>query len=441
MPIDETRYMAVIWEMWARGNQFLPTLNFQPYYQKAPLLFWLIELGWSLFGVSRAAAMAVLFAIAALIMLFVQRLGVALFPGRAGMRERMPWIVLGSVAFALYATVILFDLLLTACVLAAVLAAMRASRDKGLAFTLLTGFCIGLGLLAKGPVVVIHLLVPFACYPLWRDEGAGVPPRQFYRRMLLALGVGFVVVCFWLVPAFYQAGTDFAYNLIWKQSVGRVNGTVESAHVRPFYFYLAFVPVLLLPWALSPHLWRVRPIAMVRRMTDRREKRILAYLAIWIVWTFVVFSLISGKQPHYIVPVLAPVCLLFGYFLADGKMSLIRMGAGIVIAAFVVGQAIAALTIFKRYDLEPLAGFVAAHQDAEWGFAGQVRGEITFLARLRKPLVVVDPKDPDAWLKAAPNRYLIQEVDGPGKQGDGVVMRQPMRGDWFVVKASPPAAQ
>ena len=48
---DETRYAEIPREMVATGNWVLPTLNFEPYYDKPPLLYWLCALNYSLFGV------------------------------------------------------------------------------------------------------------------------------------------------------------------------------------------------------------------------------------------------------------------------------------------------------------------------------------------------------------------------------------------------------
>src|SRR6185295_18388622 len=51
LPVDETRYASVAWEMWNRGDFLVPHLNGVPYSDKPPLLFWLFHLGWRLFGV------------------------------------------------------------------------------------------------------------------------------------------------------------------------------------------------------------------------------------------------------------------------------------------------------------------------------------------------------------------------------------------------------
>ena len=51
IPLDETRYASVAWEMWYRQDYLVPHLNGMPYHHKPPLLFWLYDVGWSLFGV------------------------------------------------------------------------------------------------------------------------------------------------------------------------------------------------------------------------------------------------------------------------------------------------------------------------------------------------------------------------------------------------------
>ena len=56
LPVDETRYLSVAWEMRAHGNWLVPHLNGAVYSHKPPLLFWLINLVWSVTGVSAFAA-------------------------------------------------------------------------------------------------------------------------------------------------------------------------------------------------------------------------------------------------------------------------------------------------------------------------------------------------------------------------------------------------
>ncbi|CAH2404515.1 hypothetical protein MES5069_420074 [Mesorhizobium escarrei] len=81
----------------------------------------------------------------------------------------------------------------------------------------------------------------------------------------------------------YSTGSDFAYGLVWEQFAGRVSGSARGVHVRPFYFSLLLLPVVLLPWGLSPGLWAARPWARLRDRNDvsQRDFRTLQFLAVW----------------------------------------------------------------------------------------------------------------------------------------------------------------
>ena len=52
LPVDETRYLAVAWEMRVGGHWLVPRLNGEIYSHKPPLLFWLVNLVWTITGVS-----------------------------------------------------------------------------------------------------------------------------------------------------------------------------------------------------------------------------------------------------------------------------------------------------------------------------------------------------------------------------------------------------
>lgn len=413
LPVDETRYLSIAWEMFSRRDILVPTLNFQPYFQKPPLLFWLIDLSWAVFGVRRAAALVVIFTAASLVMVLTQRLARTLLPNEEGIAARMPWIVLGSVVFAIYSSLILFDLLLTVFLLGAILALVRFARRGKMRHLVLAGLMVGLGLLSKGPVIFIHLACPIALYPLWRNPISDISPGRFYRGVPILLVVALAIGLAWLAPALYRTGGDFAVKLVWRQAAGRLAGSIEGAHARPFYFYLPLVPVAVLPWAFYPDLWRELHKRKARRGDeDRRQDRIVRFLALWCLIVLFAFSLISGKQPHYLLPLLPAVTILFGCLMSRIPVADLRRGALIVFGLLAIGQIVASRYAFPRLDLAPLAQFVADHRDAEWGFAGSYQGEVTFLARLEKPFVILDRASVADWLKQDPKRFAITEMQG-----------------------------
>ena len=330
--------------------------------------------------------------------------------------ERVAPSRVGNLVFAIYASLILFDILLTVFVLAALLCYITFSKSGGMRLALLAGLFLGLGLLTKGPVVLLHAGWAVVSYPLWRDRQADIAPGRFFAGVGLSLVAMLVVGLAWLVPTIAQMGSDFAYSLVWKQAAGRVTGTLKAAHARPFYFYLLLFPLLFIPWIFSPHLWRSRPLALWREKASEADRSALLLLVPWALGVLLSFSLISGKQPHYLVPILPAVVLVTACFTTKVPPAAIRIGAVLTVAALCIGQGIAWKTAFRRYDLTPLAEFVRQRQDVPWAFSGDYQAQITFLARLTKPLDVIDDAGEAEWSALHPDGYVIERF---GKLPEG----------------------
>ena len=96
LPVDETRYLAVAWEMWLRDDFLVPYLNGEAYHHKPPLLFWLMHAGWSVFGVNEwwPRLVAPLFALAAL--WWTGRLSRLLWPDDTTAASLAPIVLVGA---------------------------------------------------------------------------------------------------------------------------------------------------------------------------------------------------------------------------------------------------------------------------------------------------------------------------------------------------------
>ena len=91
-------------------------------------------------------------------------------------------------------------------------------------------------------------------------------------------------------------------------------GRVEKsfAHSRPFWWYLPLLPVMLFPWIFWPRLWR-GGITL-----PRRDQWQLRFALVWWLPAFVAFSFISGKQPHYLLPMFPAFALMAASRMANG---------------------------------------------------------------------------------------------------------------------------
>lgn len=318
LPVDETRYLSVAWDMWRRSGFLVPYLNGHPYSDKPPLLFWLMIAGWHFFGTVEWWPRLVA-PLAALVSLALTRhLAVVLWPSRPLPRDLAPMLLVGTVFWMLYQTLTMFDMLLAATALLALIGLLRAWRHGGWLGFALAGVAIGLGVLAKGPAILLHVLPAALLAPLWagRLEEAPATPvggwGWWYKGIGLAVGIGAAIGLAWAVPAGISGGAAYREAIFWGQSAGRM---VQSfAHARPVWWYAAILPGLILPWLLWPRLWW-----SIGRTSGLFGDGGVRFALIWFAVAFVAFSLISGKQLHYLLPEFPALALLAARLLAGSE--------------------------------------------------------------------------------------------------------------------------
>lgn len=468
-PVDETRYAAVAWEMWSRGDFLVPYLNGAPYSHKPPLLFWLMHLGWALFGVNDwwPRLVAPLAALASLAL--IAQLARRLWPQEAQPAVLAPWIAFGSLLWLVFSTLTMFDMLVVLFTLLGLLGVVRAWREGGVRGFVELGVALGLGILAKGPVILLHVL-PVALAAPWWALDSRPRWRTWYGGIGAALLLAAAIGLAWAVPAGLAGGAEYRTAIFWGQTAGRMHESFH--HSFPWWWYLALLPLLLFPWSLWPPLWR--GLWRLRRAAPQAGVR---FCLAWLVPVFVVLSLVAGKQPHYLLPLFPGAALLAAFALAHSddtrrdfdaipvalglgalaavwiyavnnpqKFDLasaagLSMAPGIVMAVcafavlftahaalsrrvqavvlacvLVLGAAFAGLldAVGPTFDLRPLAGRVATLQAQGRPIAhlGKYHGQLQFLGRLRHPLAVVTEDDLAAWFAQHPDGYLIGTLYG-----------------------------
>lgn len=280
VPVDETRYLQVLREA-REGGWLLLRLNGEPYTHKTPLLFWL---AWALarLGPSLETAARLLPGLLSAL--------VVVATGAIGRRVGAPgaaWLQAALLLPLAYAQVLMFDPLLAAGVWL-VLWAFAAGRS-GLAAAAATA-----ALLAKGPVALVHLVpLMVALAP------EGWSRRRVAGRAALVLGAGLVALAAWALAAVAQVDPELRRQLLWGQTASRVAGEA-APHSEPWWYYLPVLPLVFLP-ATGALLGALREACR----GDRLARRLAGAIAAAVV----VLSLVSGKQPAYLLP-LAPAAAL-----------------------------------------------------------------------------------------------------------------------------------
>jgi len=452
IPVDETRYLSVAWEMRQSQDWLVPHLNGQAYSHKPPMLFWLINLAWSVFGENTLVARLTPAAFLPVSVWLTGRLG-AMIGGKA-VGDRAALVAVGFLVFVVSGTLVMFDAMLTAACLAGLIGlclAAQGQRVKGLG---LFGLMIGAGLLIKGPAALIHLAPAAILAPLWVDR------RQnwviWYAGVIAAIALGAAIGLAWALPAARAGGPDFAQAILWGQTSGRVVNAFD--HARPVWYYLALAPILLLPWSVSRNLW-----AAVRERSTEPMARTgrLAWIAA--AGTVILFSLVSGKQAHYVAPAIPSLAIGLALILArrpalsepgfavvtfvlGGVLVLIyplglldeswppypfALGGLVAMALSVVvwkmrarpaaAAAAAVASIFAGLHVGALLGGLSIY-DPSWvaphlasgadrrpvAVVGEYAGEYGYAARLDRPVSVLAPQAAPDWLASHPDGVVIQ---------------------------------
>ncbi|WP_284163133.1 glycosyltransferase family 39 protein [Frigidibacter sp. SD6-1] len=337
LPVDETRYLAVAWEMHLSGDPFHLTRNFAPYADKPPLLFWLINLVWMVTGVNEFAARLVGPAFA------VAMIGVtAAFAARLWRSQpsvpRDSAIILGSMlGFLLFGGATMFDTMLGLAVLLSLGQLWRIGVEGQVGWRPWAGLGLALafGFYAKGPVIFLHLAAPLLFYRWWAVERPGA--RAFGRGLAVALLIVVSAALLWLIPALVTASPDMRYELLWRQSAERLGGGL--AHDRPIWFFLPVLPVLLYPWSLSRPFWRGLATAATARDPGLR------LCLVWLAGAFVLFSLTASKQAHYLLPELPAAALLTAHALASGRRPVASLASWLCLTCGLAVLAVALLDL------------------------------------------------------------------------------------------------
>ncbi len=312
MDRDEGRYLQASKQMMETGDYIDIRLQDEPRYGYPAGTYWAKTASASLFGGADAPAWAYR------LPSFVA--GVIAVLATAWIGARIGGPVAGVVAGVLVATSLVVavesrtarsDALLLATVAVAQAGLYRLTRltDDRPAFwgaPLLFWVAHGVGVLIKGPIITLVLVLTVAALCLWRRD------RVLLRRLRILPGLGVValMVLPWLIAITVKAGPTYIQEAIGSSMMGKVTKG-DRAHGAPPGYHLVALFVAFWPGALLAG--AATALAWIRRREDD-----VRFLICWLVPTFLVFELVATKLPHYTMPTYPALAVLSGLVVAGG---------------------------------------------------------------------------------------------------------------------------
>jgi 4-amino-4-deoxy-L-arabinose transferase-like glycosyltransferase len=315
---DEPRYAEIGREMFTRRDFVTPTLGGMPWFEKPPLLYWMMMASYRVFGVSEFSA----------------RLGPALCglatagfvwwlarsAGNSGTRddknsEFSQWsalVFLSSLGPIIFSRAASFDIVLTMTLTGALASffvwhirdAVSSLRGGSLTLLLAFYFFMGLSLLAKGLVGPVIGFTIIGVYLTLRREWS----RAFLETLWWGALIIVAVAGIWYGPMIYRHGWLFFNQFIIQHHFARFF-TNKYHHPQPFYFYVPILALLTLPWTVFLA-GSISSMQFRDLRSDSARSRLRQFSIIVIVLVVLPFSLSGSKLPAYILPALPAAALL-----------------------------------------------------------------------------------------------------------------------------------
>jgi 4-amino-4-deoxy-L-arabinose transferase-like glycosyltransferase len=307
---DEGRYAEVSREMVERGEYIIPRLNGVLYFEKPPILYWLNVVSIRFLGTSEwfLRMWPALFALGGCLMTYIA--GRKLFNPSAGLAGAI--VLATSLLYYGLSRILILDMIVTCFILITLFAFIIGvleppGRTRRCWFYLLYAGA-ALATLTKG---LIGLILPGAVIFFWllmTHQWRRLRPFYLFTGSVLFLAIALP----WHVLA-AQANGDFFQFYIIHSHFDRFTSKVHG-HDQPFWFFIPIVLAGLFPWVCF--LWPALRSKHLDPSVRFETRSAFWFLLIWAGFILLFFSISGSKLPTYILPMLPPLALLIGIFIA-----------------------------------------------------------------------------------------------------------------------------
>ena len=301
---DEGIYAEVSREMLSLGV-LVPHWNYQPWFEKPPLMLWITAAFFKLFGIhefwARAGSALSGVCIVALLHGWLARQKDVLAAWLS------TFILLTTFGFLHICRVGEMDVLLSlGCCIA--LCGLTAIQDRKPSAWYLFWAGLAIALMTKGAasIVLIVAALLFAALERWNST-------RFGRSFWLGLSLFFICVLPWHLYMFHRFGDAFLTEYLGFHVISRATHQIEE-HITHWWYYLWVLLISAAPFVL------LYPFAIADSF---RRKQLRA----WAIFALVVvafFTAVQTRLPHYIAPAYPALAVLTSVYLADRLRELER---------------------------------------------------------------------------------------------------------------------
>ncbi|HEY7182888.1 MAG TPA: glycosyltransferase family 39 protein, partial [Blastocatellia bacterium] len=350
---DEPRYAEVAREMYLSGDWITPRLGGIGWFEKPALTYWILAVGYRLFGENEFAARCGMAAVATFGALLLYIFGRRARSARFGYLSAAALVTCGL--WTGFARAVTCDLALTVTIEMALLSFFLWESKESRVGTdrLWYVFCFALGLatLAKGLVGVVLPAMIIAPYMILTGDWKSLLKPRMIAPIILGALIFLVTAAVWYAPVIARNGRVFINEFFVGHHFQRYLSN-KYRHPQPVYFFSLVAVAGSFPWSfyLLSSVGRTLVRPWLGRPKVRPTDQLQVFLLLWIAAPIVFFSFSGSKLPGYILPIFPAVALITGRELERwwGDESRPSTALGYLTAGLVAAAGIAAAPLLQR---------------------------------------------------------------------------------------------
>lgn len=316
---DEINFAENAREMLITGNYQQVQINFQPFWEKPPLFFWLQTLSFKLFGVNEFAARFPNALVGVVVILWVYLIAKKYF----NTQFALIWVlcITGSLTPHLYykSGIIdpIYNLFISATIYQFFLIATSTQSGHKNFNALYAGLFIGAAIITKGPVALLVCLLCLLVYLAINKL------KLFFniQQVLICALAALMVSATWFGFEVYKNGPTFLIEFILYQ-IDLFKNPV-AGHGQPFWYH----PVVLFLGCFPISIFALKTLFSKKYFIDNPIQ--IAFITwnkvlFWVV--LILFSLVKTKIVHYSSACYLPLTFMaahsiYGYMYQNQKLS------------------------------------------------------------------------------------------------------------------------
>ena len=285
---DEINFAEAAREMIVTGNYSLVLINYEPYWEKPPLFFWLQALCMNLFVINEFSARLPNAIAGALTGITLYSIGRKNFSNSFGWLWAM--VYCSALLPILYFKSGIIDPWFNLFIFYGTYATWKAiynSDGKHLLWSVIAGASIGLGIMTKGPVALLVILMVFGVFYLWKRFKV---PANFSHFFGFTISL-FVVGGLWFFIE-YISGRGYIIEDFIEYQI-RLMQTQDAGHGGPFYYHF----IVLLIGCFPMSIFALGGFTIQQDKGAQKEFQRIMLLLFALV--LLLFSVVNTKIIHY----------------------------------------------------------------------------------------------------------------------------------------------